>query len=116
AAPRGRPAPSPARPLRRTRRDAVPLCRRRDRLPGLSIGRLPRACAPGRTLDRRRRARATMSSRTCPDWPDLMELAPELQFKHYTVAEAQLPADALMLVTDTSLAYVAICADLDKNV
>ena len=29
-----------------------------------------------------------MSSRTCPDWPDLMEIAPELQFKHYTVAEA----------------------------
>ncbi len=57
-----------------------------------------------------------MSSRTCPDWPDLMELAPELQFKQYTVAEAQLPADALMLVTDTSLNDVAICADLDKNV
>jgi len=57
-----------------------------------------------------------MSSRTCPDWPDLMEMAPELQFKHYTVAEAQLPADALMLVTDTSLNDVAICADLDKNV
>ena len=57
-----------------------------------------------------------MSSRTCPDWPDLMELAPELQFKHYTVAEAQLPADALMFVTDISLADVAICADLDKNV
>jgi hypothetical protein len=45
-----------------------------------------------------------------------MEMAPELQFKHYTVAEAQLPADALMLVTDTSLNDVAICADLDKNV
>jgi hypothetical protein len=57
-----------------------------------------------------------MTTRTCPDWPDLMELAPELQFKHYTVAEAQLPADALMLVKDTSLADVAICADLDKNV
>jgi hypothetical protein len=57
-----------------------------------------------------------MSSRTCPDWPDLMELAPELQFKHYTVAEAQLPADALMHVKDISLADVAICADLDKNV
>jgi hypothetical protein len=57
-----------------------------------------------------------MSSRTCPDWPDLMELAPELQFKHYTVAEAQLPADALMFVKDVSLADVAICADLDKNV
>ena len=35
-----------------------------------------------------------MSSRTCPDWPQLMEIAPELQFKHYTVREAQLPADA----------------------
>ena len=57
-----------------------------------------------------------MTTRTCPDWPDLMELAPELQFKHYTVAEAQLPADALMQVTDFSLSDVAICADLDKNV
>ena len=57
-----------------------------------------------------------MSSRTCPDWPDLMELAPELQFKHYTVAEAQLPADALMQVADVSLADVAICCDLEKNV
>ncbi len=27
-----------------------------------------------------------MSSRSCPDWPRLMEIAPELQFKHYTVA------------------------------
>ena len=36
-----------------------------------------------------------MSSRTCPDWPELTELAPDLQFKHYTVAEARLPADAL---------------------
>ena len=39
-----------------------------------------------------------MSSRTCPDWPRLMEIAPELQFKHYTVAEAKLPADALVHV------------------
>ena len=36
-----------------------------------------------------------MSSRTCPDWPMLMEIAPELQFKHYTVAEAKLPTEAL---------------------
>ena len=36
-----------------------------------------------------------MSARTCPDWPQLMELAPDLQFKHYSVAEAHLPADAL---------------------
>jgi hypothetical protein len=34
-----------------------------------------------------------VSSRTCPDWPDLMELAPELQFKHYTVAEVHLPSE-----------------------
>ncbi len=45
-----------------------------------------------------------------------MELAPELQFKHYTVAEAQLPADALMQVTDVSLSDVAICCDLEHNV
>ena len=57
-----------------------------------------------------------MSSRTCPDWPDLMEIAPELQFKHYTVAEAQLPADALMQLTDVALSDVAICADLEHNV
>ena len=57
-----------------------------------------------------------MSSRTCPDWPELMEIAPELQFKHYTVAEARLPADALMLVPDTSLSEVALCCDLDRHV
>jgi hypothetical protein len=57
-----------------------------------------------------------VSSRTCPDWPDLMEIAPELQFKHYTVAEVQLPADALMQVTDVALSDVAICCDLDHNV
>ena len=57
-----------------------------------------------------------MSSRTCPDWPELMELAPELQFKHYTVAEAQLPADALMHVRDVALSEVWICCDLDHNV
>jgi hypothetical protein len=57
-----------------------------------------------------------MSSRTCPDWPMLMELAPDLQFKHYTVAEAKLPADALMKIPEVSLEDVAVCADLDRNV
>jgi hypothetical protein len=57
-----------------------------------------------------------VSSRTCPDWPDLMEIAPELQFKHYTVAEAQLPADALMHITDVALSDVALCADLEHYV
>ena len=45
-----------------------------------------------------------------------MEVAPELQFMHYTVAEAKLPADALMLISETSLADVAICCDLDQHV
>jgi hypothetical protein len=45
-----------------------------------------------------------------------MELAPELQFKHYTVAEAQLPADALMNIPAVPLSDVAICCDLDHNV
>jgi hypothetical protein len=57
-----------------------------------------------------------MSSRSCPDWPMLMEVAPELQFMHYTVAEAKLPADVLAELQDVSLQEVAICADLDHNV
>lgn len=57
-----------------------------------------------------------MTTRSCPEWPELMELAPELQFKHYSVAEARLPADALMLIPDVSLSEVEICCDLDRNV
>jgi hypothetical protein len=45
-----------------------------------------------------------------------MEIAPELQFKHYTVAEAQLPADALMKVAEVALSDIAICCDLEHNV
>ena len=100
---------------------AVPLARRRARLRRLSRGRGARARQARGPLvpagDRRgRRTGDGVSSRTCPDWPELMELAPELQFKHYTVAEARLPADALMLVPDIQLADVAICCDLDHNV
>ena len=57
-----------------------------------------------------------MSSRTCPDWPVLMELAPDLQFKHYTVAEAQLPVEALTRITQASLSDVSICCDLEHHV
>jgi hypothetical protein len=57
-----------------------------------------------------------LSSRTCPDWPQLTEIAPDLQFKHYTVAEARLPAEALVNLPDVPLEAVAICADLDHNV
>ena len=57
-----------------------------------------------------------MSSRTCPDWPTLMELAPDLQFKHYTVAEAQLPVEALRKIGQITLSDVAICCDLEHHV
>ena len=57
-----------------------------------------------------------MSSRTCPDWPLLMELAPDLQFKHYTVAEAHLPAEALVNLPNVPLSAIAICCDLDRHV
>ena len=46
----------------------------------------------------------------------LMELAPYLQFMHYTVAEAKLPSEALAQLQEVSLDDVAICADLDHNV
>jgi len=57
-----------------------------------------------------------MSSRSCPDWPLLMELAPDLQFKHYTVAEAHLPSEALMTLPDVPLGAIAICCDLEHHV
>ena len=57
-----------------------------------------------------------MSARSCPDWPTLLELAPDLHFKHYTVAEAKLPTDALVDLRDVPMQAVAICADLDHHV
>jgi hypothetical protein len=54
--------------------------------------------------------------RTCPDWPDLMELAPNLQFKHYSATEAYLPAEVLMKLQGVDLETVELCADLDHNV
>ena len=57
-----------------------------------------------------------MSSRTCPDWPRLMEIDPDLQFKHYTLAEAKLPTEALVNITDVSQDTVAICCDLERHV
>jgi hypothetical protein len=57
-----------------------------------------------------------MSSRSCPDWPTLLELAPELHFKHYSVAEARLPAEVLVSLDDFPREAIAICADLDHHV
>jgi hypothetical protein len=45
-----------------------------------------------------------------------MELAPDLQFKHYTVAEAHLPAEALVNLPNVPLSAVAICCDLERHV
>ena len=57
-----------------------------------------------------------MSSRTCPDWPRLMEIDPDLQFKHYTLAEAKLPTEALVNIDGISQDTVAICCDLERHV
>ena len=56
------------------------------------------------------------SARSCPDWPALMEIAPDLQFKHYSVREAHLPADALARLSEPSLDELEICCDLEHNV
>jgi hypothetical protein len=57
-----------------------------------------------------------MTVRSCPDWPDLMEIDPSLQFKHYTAAEAKLPGEALMRVPELDLNEAEVCADLDRYV
>jgi hypothetical protein len=57
-----------------------------------------------------------MTTRTCPDWPQLMEIAPNLQFKHYTVAEAHLPAEALVNVAEVSLGSIEICCYREHHV
>ena len=57
-----------------------------------------------------------MSTRTCPDWPTLLEIAPDLHFKHYTIAEARLPGEILVNLPDVPREAVALCADLEHNV
>ena len=45
-----------------------------------------------------------------------MELNPELQFRHYTLAEVQLPVDAFVQLEGLSPDVVAVCCDLDAHV
>jgi hypothetical protein len=45
-----------------------------------------------------------------------MEIVPDLQFKHYTLAEAKLPTEALVNIQNVSQDMVAICCDLDHHV
>jgi hypothetical protein len=57
-----------------------------------------------------------MSTRTCPDWPQLMEVAPELQFKHYTVAELRLPVEIVSQIPTVPLNELAVCCDAEHHV
>jgi hypothetical protein len=57
-----------------------------------------------------------MSYKTCPDWPELMELAPALQFKHMSVRDAQLPFDVLARLPQVSLDEVEMCCDTEHHV
>ena len=45
-----------------------------------------------------------------------MEVAPDLHFGHYTLVEAQLPADALAQIPGVSLTETTICCDPDHHV
>jgi hypothetical protein len=45
-----------------------------------------------------------------------MELDPDLQFKHYTVSEAQLPSEALSRISHVSLDQFEICCDIEHHV
>ena len=57
-----------------------------------------------------------MSYRTCPDWPELMEIAPDLQFRHLTAAELQLPHEAVVRIQHVPRDSVSICCDPDAHV
>jgi hypothetical protein len=45
-----------------------------------------------------------------------MEIAPDLQFRHYTVAEIQIPVDAFVQLAGLSPDEVAVCCDLDAHI
>jgi len=45
-----------------------------------------------------------------------MELAPELQFKHYAVRELELPSDVLVAIGEISQDEINVCADADRHV
>jgi hypothetical protein len=57
-----------------------------------------------------------MATRSCPDWPELLERAPDLHFKHYTADELQLPAEVVLALGQVRLSEVEVCADTARNV
>jgi hypothetical protein len=56
------------------------------------------------------------TTRACPDWPSLMEVAPDVQFRHYTLTEAQLPVDAFVQLEGVDADAVVVCCDLDAHI
>jgi hypothetical protein len=58
-----------------------------------------------------------MSTRSCPEWPELLDRAPDLHFKHYTADELQLAADIVVaLGPGVRLSEIEVCADTQRNV
>jgi len=45
-----------------------------------------------------------------------MEISPDLSFRHYTLVEAQLPAETLAQLPEISLTETTICCDRERHV
>ena len=45
-----------------------------------------------------------------------MEITPDLQFRHYTIGEIQIPVDAFVQLEGLSPDAIAVCCDLDAHV
>jgi hypothetical protein len=57
-----------------------------------------------------------VASRACPDWPELLDRAPDLMFKHYTADELQLAHDVVVALGQVRLSDIEVCADTTRNV
>ncbi len=109
-----------ADPIRRPRhRDQPQEQADRGHLRGPGRGRDPRAPvglrSPPPAQDRT--GGRAMSTRSCPEWPELLDRAPDLHFKHYTADELQLAADIVVaLGPGVRLSEIEVCADTQRNV
>jgi hypothetical protein len=45
-----------------------------------------------------------------------MEIAPDVHFRHYTLAEVQLPVGAFVRLEGLDPKAVSVCADLDHHI
>ena len=46
----------------------------------------------------------------------MLDRAPDLDFKHYTADELQLPHDIVLALGDVRLASLEVCADTSRNI